>query len=499
MKDNNKIEFGDFQTPAILAEKMVSILLELNVNPQIIIEPTCGTGEILFEATKRFKAEKSIGIEINPEYVSISENKANTHNNIQIINADIFQSYKAIIPSDNLSKSILFIGNPPWVTNSGIGTIEGSNLPNKSNIKGLRGIDAITGKSNFDIAEYILLKLIEQYNQINSIFAFLCKTIVARNILKHLWNNGIKYKNSSIYPIDTLKYFNASADACFFIIDFRKKVENKTCDVYKSIDDKVLSTVYGYYSSLIIKNINEFKSHNYFGKSDYTWRNGLKHDCSKVMELTIRNNKIYNGFDEEVDVETDLIYPFLKSSDLPKEQMNIRKYVIVTQHYVGEETNNIKYNYPKLWNYLERHSEFLDSRKSSIYKNKPRFSIFSIGEYSFSPYKIAISGLYKKIAFKKIGMYENKPIMVDDTCNFIPCFSQNEADLIYNLLTSDESYAYLNSVIFWDSKRPITTEILNNIDLRKIASNKGIDNSYNTLCYNNKIIKKDDVMQPTLF
>jgi len=217
------------------------------------------------------------------------------------------------------------------------------------------------------------------------------------------------------------------------------------------------------------------------------------------MELTIRNNKIYNGFDEEVDVETDLIYPFLKSSDLPKEQMNIRKYVIVTQHYVGEETNNIKYNYPKLWNYLERHSEFLDSRKSSIYKNKPRFSIFSIGEYSFSPYKIAISGLYKKIAFKKIGMYENKPIMVDDTCNFIPCFSQNEADLIYNLLTSDESYAYLNSVIFWDSKRPITTEILNNIDLRKIASNKGIDNSYNTLCYNNKIIKKDDVMQPTLF
>lgn len=70
-KNNNKIEFGDFQTPAILAEKMVSILLELNINPQIIIEPTCGTGEILFEATKRFKAEKSIGIEINPEYVSI--------------------------------------------------------------------------------------------------------------------------------------------------------------------------------------------------------------------------------------------------------------------------------------------------------------------------------------------------------------------------------------------------------------------------------------------
>ena len=53
MKDNNKIEFGDFQTP-ILAEKMVSILLELNVNPQIIIEPTCGT-EKYFEPLKDSK------------------------------------------------------------------------------------------------------------------------------------------------------------------------------------------------------------------------------------------------------------------------------------------------------------------------------------------------------------------------------------------------------------------------------------------------------------
>lgn len=499
MKDNNKIEFGDFQTPAELAEKMISILLDLNVDPQIIVEPTCGTGEILFEATKRFKSEKSIGIEINQEYVSISQKKANAHNNIQIINADIFQNYKAIIASDNMTKNILFIGNPPWVTNSGIGVIEGSNLPNKSNIKGLRGIDAITGKSNFDIAEYILLKLIDQYYQINSIFAFLCKTIVARNILKHLWHNGIQYKNSFIYPIDTLKYFNAAADACFFIIDFREKFENKTCNVYKSIDDKVLSTVYGYYSPLIIKNINEFNSHNYFGKSDYTWHNGVKHDCSKVMELTIKNNKLYNGFNEEVDIEDDLIYPFLKSSDLSKEPMNINKYVIVTQHYVGEETNYIKYKYPKLWSYLEKHADLLDSRKSSIYRNKPGFSIFSIGKYSFSPYKIAISGLYKKISFKKIGMYDNKSIMVDDTCNFIPCFSQNEADLIYNLLTSDEAYTYLNSIIFWVSKRPITTEILNNIDLGKIASDKGFDNSYHTLCCSNKIIKKDDVIQPALF
>jgi hypothetical protein len=96
-------------------------------------------------------------------------------------------------------------------------------------------------------------------------------------------------------------------------------------------------------------------------------------------------------------------------------------------------------------------------------------------------------------------MLNNQPIMVDDTCNFIPCFSQDEADLIFNLLNSDESLAYLNSVIFWDSKRPITTEILNNIDLSKIASEKGFNKHYNFLCCNNRIIKKNEAIQSTLF
>jgi len=35
------------------------------------------------------------------------------------------------------------------------------NLPKKSNFQGLRGLDARTGKSNFDIAEWMLIRLIE--------------------------------------------------------------------------------------------------------------------------------------------------------------------------------------------------------------------------------------------------------------------------------------------------------------------------------------------------
>ena len=40
---------------------------------------------------------------------------------------------------------------------------------------------------------------------------------------------------------------------------------------------------------------------------------------------------------------------------------------------------------------LKQILKILDNRKSSIYNKRPRFSIFGIGDYSFSKWKVAIS------------------------------------------------------------------------------------------------------------
>lgn len=53
----------------------------------------------------------------------------------------------------NLPKNCLILGNPPWTTNSKMGQIDGTNLPEKSNVDTLKGMDALTGKSNFDISK----------------------------------------------------------------------------------------------------------------------------------------------------------------------------------------------------------------------------------------------------------------------------------------------------------------------------------------------------------
>lgn len=498
-KSKEIVEFGDFQTPDSLTKMMIDILTQQKISPTIIIEPTCGIGGILLEAHRRFSPIKTLGIEINKKYTEQISSAITINSNIEIINADIFDSVNKIAEKINCNDISLFIGNPPWVTNSGVSSIDGTNVPIKENLKNLRGIDAITGKSNFDISEYILLKLIERFHKEKSVFAFLCKTIVARNLLKWVWDKEISYLHSEIYPIDSKKYFNAAVDACYFIIDFTEKTSTKECKVFDSIETRNLVGTHGYYKKKIIVDINKFISHNYFGKSEYIWRNGIKHDCSKVMELDEIDGILYNGYNEIVDIEPDLVYLLLKSSDLAKSEITFRKKVIVTQTKVGEQTIAIKQFYPKTWAYLNKYKDELDGRKSSIYKNKPAFSIFSIGDYSFKPYKIAISGLYKKINFQLLKPLNNKSVMVDDTCNFISFDTEAEAQLIYGLLTSPEVTTFLNATIFWDSKRPITTEILNSVDLLKVAIQLGLENHYKFLCVGNKTTNSDMLLQASLF
>ena len=79
-----------------------------------------------------------------------------------------------------LPDPILVVGNPPWVTSAAVGSLGGVNLPRKTNIDGLRGIDALTGRSNFDISEWMLRETMRWLEGRVGTMAVLCKTTVAR-------------------------------------------------------------------------------------------------------------------------------------------------------------------------------------------------------------------------------------------------------------------------------------------------------------------------------
>ena len=100
------------------------------------------------------------------------------------------------------------------------------------------------------------------------------------------------------------------------------------------------------------------------------------------------------------------------------------RWMIVPQRRIGQNTSEIAKCAPKTWRYLQTHRELLAKRGSSIYRDKPDFSIFGVGDYSFSPWKVAIAGMYKSCGFVKVGTRDGKPIVFDDTTNFLPCPSE---------------------------------------------------------------------------
>lgn len=181
-----------------------------------------------------------------------------------------------------------------------------------------------------------------------------------------------------------------------------------------------------------------------------------------------------NGLGERVQLEEDFLYPMLKSSDLAK-RVGPSRYMLVTQRSIGEETSTIENRAPLTWRYLESHAEVLDSRSSSIYRNRPRFSIFGVGDYSFAPWKVSISGFYKKLDFVPVGPKDGKPVMLDDTCYFLPCESEEDAGQLADLLNAQEARGFFEAFIFWDAKRPITINLLSTLDLDALAAECGSD------------------------
>ena len=469
----SKKEYGDFQTPDRLATKVTALVSELFGTPDFVIEPTVGLGSFIEASAARWgTSAEYAGYDINKAYVKRAQERLR-HVGAEILERDFFlEDWNRNISRPAKSRTLV-IGNPPWVTNSALGQLGSQNLPQKSNFQGLRGFDARTGKSNFDIAEWMLIRLIEALPSEGAI-AMLCKTMTARKVLRHFWKTDGGREGSCMFHFDAKAEFNVAVDACLFFTT-GDRTDDCSAKVYADLDTTSQFTKFGLVDSELVANVDAYILHKHLaGESTaYTWRSGVKHDAAKVMEFTREGEKLINGFGEAVQIEDDYVYPLLKSSDLGNGRVRIRKAVLVTQRHTGDDTSEINEKAPKTWDYLMRHKSALDGRKSSIYRNRPQFCVFGIGPYSFAPWKVAISGLYKNMTFVLVPPCDDGPVMVDDTCYSIPCQSEAEAELLLDLLSSAEATAFLNSLVFADSKRPITIDVLRRLSVEELARQHG--------------------------
>lgn len=459
--NNSKKEYGDYQTPQYFADNIVKYVKEkMGYEPDLIIEPTCGVGNFIRACRKYYSAAPIVGIDINGEYLDEIE----AINNLQLYHGNVFDFDFNMLKEDSDMK-YLIIGNPPWVTNTRLSKYESENVPKKNNYKRLEYFDAITGESNFDISEHIILSIIDDFNKSNAALIFLCKYGVACNIFKHLVDNSIGLADIRIIKFDSMKVFRADTTSCILIMEFNEdaKAVNR-CNVSNMDNNKDNYTI-GVIDDKFYSNVDNIVDID--GICRFEWRQGIKHDCVKVMELKKVGDKYENKKEDRVYLEDDLLYPLLKSSNLKKPVVtNNSLSVLLTQHRLKEDTSYIKDSYPLTWSYLNENRELFDNRKSSIYRHSPSFSIFGIGNYTFREYKVAISGFYKKGLFSLV-YNDEKTMMLDDTCYYISFDDYDSAYITMLILNSMLVQDFLKSIVLIDSKRPYTKKVLKRIDIGK--------------------------------
>jgi SAM-dependent methyltransferase len=467
--------FGDFQTPSDLAREVTALVLSVDEGFASVVEPTCGTGSFLLAAAERLgSGVEYFGFDINPRYVEqCREAVSSIGLGAHVEQRDFYEAdWRAFFAE--LPAKVLVIGNPPWVTNSALGALGGDNLPVKSNFQGHNGFAAKTGKANFDISEWMLIRLLESLSGRPATLAMLCKSATARKVLRHAWRNGFDLGDSSLHVIDAARHFGVSVDACLLLTHTGCMDGEQQATVYADLSFAHPLQTMGMVSGELVSDVATYLELRDLDGIEYRrWRSGVKHDAARVMELEQVAGGYRNGLGETWPLEPDFVYPLLKSSDLANSRLAPRRHVLLTQSRVLDDTASIETVAPATWAYLHRHGDAFDARGSSIYANRARFAVFGVGPYTFAPWKVAVSGLYQHLHFQPIGTLNGKPVVVDDTCYFFPCQSQEEAAFFAGLLNSETAQRFLRSLIFLDSKRAITIDALRRIDLIRLAERLG--------------------------
>jgi hypothetical protein len=486
-------DLGDFQTPPALVAAVLDALGPIGRQWPRVLEPTCGRGQFVDGLLGRDDPPREIiGIEIQEAHATAAratieaqrQSRGAPGASVAIIAANLFDLDLRRDLAWRQRGPLLVVGNPPWITSAALGVLASPGAPGpKWNVKGMRGLDARTGAANFDIAEAVGLKLIDELASGDdpATIALLCKTAVARNVLEHAERQALPITQATLTRIDAQRWFGAAVEACLFRLTLGPSSHTRVSrvPVFATLGAAVPHCEFGFARGRLVGDLGGFERWRYAdGSCPLTWRQGLKHDAAAVMELLWdpsghgRQPSLRNKHGELVDVEPAHVYPLLKGTDLARAGPLAppRRAVIVTQTRIGQDTRPLEQTAPRLWAYLSRHAAALAQRKSSIYAGQPPFALFGIGPYSFAPYKVAVSGLHKTGRFHALGPVEGRPVMLDDTSYFVPCQTPEQAALVAAILDEDAARGLLGCLSFPGAKRPITKALLQRLDLGSIAA-----------------------------
>ena len=303
-KDEKK-EYGIFITPRIIVQKLVDTVLKYSsqngINIQTILEPSCGTCEIVNYCDNIFNGIHIDAIELNNK---IYENIKNLtfKNSVQIINEDFIHSLQLNV--DQLTnKYDLIIGNPPYFVLEKGYTIPKQMEPyisGRPNIFGLFIIQAISMLSENGILAFIIPKSFlnsSYYSKIRNYIREKCEIIeiidfekdnkfidtqqstfgiIIKNGPKEECNYSIKFNDNFMFTNDAL-YLNSLLEGTTTLkkLGFGVRTGNIVWNQHKDeLTDDQNETILLYNTNLTKEHTIELKTFKNDEKHQYIKKDG---------------------------------------------------------------------------------------------------------------------------------------------------------------------------------------------------------------------------------
>lgn len=203
------------------------------------------------------------------------------------------------------------------------------------------------------------------------------------------------------------------------------------------------------------------------GKSDYIAREGVNSGGTNAVFWVNKINKRPDGLvvisnitegakvkvnSVQTTIEPDLLYPLLRGRDVKRWKAEPSAYIIMTQDpnkRRGLDETVMKNKYPKTYLYLKNFETVLRNRRahkkyfikkerktSRIIETGPFYSMFDVGNYTFTPYYKVVWTRLSSIEAAIVHRHNMKIVIPQETLTFVDLDNEKEAYYLCAMINS---------------------------------------------------------------
>lgn len=228
------------------------------------------------------------------------------------------------------------------------------------------------------------------------------------------------------------------------------------------------------------------------GKASYRARKGVDTSANAIFwvkeKKRVKSNLVFVDNSPEnsrkeishisnFPLETDHIYPLLRGKDVKKWRCS-SEYSIILPYasdgkVIGKE--ELITTCPNMFDYffIDRHGFCSILKGRATYKKfilrqdnyAPEYSLYNIGEYTFSSYKVIWKALAKGVEAVTISTENNRMLIPDHNLLMVPLEDEMEAYYLTGILNSDIVSKFVNAYVAWF----ISGHILDRINIPKYS------------------------------